>query len=99
MKRIYSMLGLGRKAGFIETGGTACELSIKKKKCNLLIIAINASQNTKDKFMSLCKRYKIKYILFGDKELLGKSTGKESISIIAITDKQFTESLIKKLST
>jgi len=54
MDSIYSMLGIGRKAGYLTIGETGCIQIIKREKCKLLIVASDASENTKSRFISLC---------------------------------------------
>lgn len=97
MNKFYSMLGLGMKAGYLKSGETGCEIAIKKRKCKLLIIASDASENTTNKFIKLSKRYGIKYIHFGDKSSLGSSIGKGLISSIAVCDDNFSKALLKLL--
>ncbi|WP_427338696.1 L7Ae/L30e/S12e/Gadd45 family ribosomal protein [Caloranaerobacter sp. DY30410] len=97
MNKFYSFLGLGMKAGYLKSGEMGCEIAIKKRKCKLLIIASDASENTKNKFIKLTKRYGIKHIIYGDKIALGSSIGKGLISTIAICDDNFSKAIVKLL--
>ncbi|KNF08861.1 ribosomal L7Ae/L30e/S12e/gadd45 family protein [Gottschalkia purinilytica] len=94
MNKLYSMLGIGKKAGFITSGETGCIQNMKKDKCKLLLLASDASDNTKDKFISLCNRKKIKYVIIGKKHELGGSIGKDIAATISITDDSFTKAVL-----
>ncbi|KPU28173.1 hypothetical protein TR13x_02220 [Caloranaerobacter sp. TR13] len=97
MNKFYSLLGLGMKAGYLKSGEMGCEIAIKKRKCRLLIIASDASENTKSKFIKLTRRYGTKYIIYGDKTTLGSSIGKTLISTIAVCDENFSKAIVKLL--
>ncbi|WP_066507436.1 L7Ae/L30e/S12e/Gadd45 family ribosomal protein [Abyssisolibacter fermentans] len=91
--KFYSMLGIGKKAGYIKAGETPCVDSIKKGKGYLLIIAEDASDNTKKKFTNLSDKNNLSYHIVGSKELIGRSIGKELISTIVVCNKQFSSVL------
>lgn len=97
MNKFYSLLGLGKKAGYLKSGEMGCEIAIKNRNCKLLIIASDATENTKSKFIKLANRYGIKYIIYGDKDALGSSIGKGLISVIAICDDNFAKAIDKLL--
>jgi len=92
------MLGIGRKAGYLTIGETGCIQIIKREKCKLLIVASDASENTKSRFISLCNRYNVKYVMFGNKEGLGHSLGKDFSAVVAISDTKFAEAIDKKMN-
>lgn len=94
--KFYSMLGIGKKAGYIVLGETGCIQSIKRGKSKLVILASNASDNTKDRIIPLCKKHNVEYYIFGEKEQLGYAVGKSLSSIISITDLKFSH-VIKDL--
>ncbi|WIV10901.1 ribosomal L7Ae/L30e/S12e/Gadd45 family protein [Proteiniborus sp. MB09-C3] len=95
MKKLLSMLGIGRKAGLIVSGEMGCIQSLKEGKSKLLIIASDASYNTKNKFLSLCDKKNTKYIEVGLKEELGVAIGKGLTSVISINDEAFAKALFK----
>lgn len=91
----YSFIGLARKAGKLVYGEMNCEKSIKSNKALLVIIACDASENTRKKFENSCKYREIPFLCFGEKEVLGRLLGKDVISVIAITDTRFAQRLIE----
>jgi len=97
MNKIYSLLGLAKKSGSLKPGEMGSMEAIKKKQCKLLIIAEDASENTKKKFINLSNKYNIKIIIFGSKDEIGNSIGKEIISVVSILDSNFTKAILDLL--
>lgn len=89
IERIYSFLGLAAKARKLISGDETCEKTIKLEKAKLVIVSEDASDNTKKKFEDMCKYRNVDLRVFGLKQLLGKFTGKDIRSVIAITDAGF----------
>ncbi len=75
-ERIYSFLGLATKAGKLISGDETCERAMNAGKAYLVIVSDDASDNTKKKFRDMCSYRELKIRTFGEKELLGKFTGK-----------------------
>ena len=94
MDKVYSMLGLAKRARALISGETGCIQSIKRNECKLLILAEDASDNTKDKLISIAKKYKMEYVIFGNKSELAKAIGKEYTAAIAILDDNFTKAIL-----
>lgn len=97
MNNSFSFLGIGQKANIIKAGEYKAEEAIKFKKCDLVILAEDASDNTKKKFKQLTKTNNIEFLIYGDKETLGNALGKNYISIIAVCDKKFSDTLKMKI--
>ncbi len=93
--KVYNLLGFAQKSGKIISGETGCEALAKQKKIFLLIIAEDASNNTKTFFKSLSKTYHIKCLEWGLKTHVGISIGKSTRSIIGVLDKHFAEEIGK----
>lgn len=91
--KIYLLIGLSTKAGRLTGGEDAVEKSIKSLKAQLVIVAEDASDNTRKKFMDICKYRNIEMRFFGSKELLGRYSGKELRAVLAITDKGLADRL------
>lgn len=95
--RVLSLLGLAAKAGKIKSGELAAEKAIKSENAFLVIIAADASDNTKKHFRDMCSYRKIPIFIYGTKDELGRCTGKESRASIALTDEGFSKGLIAGL--
>ena len=59
MNKVHSMIGLATKAGKVVSGEFAVEKAIKDGKAFLVIIAEDASDNTKKHFSDMCIYSKI----------------------------------------
>ena len=89
VERIYSFLGLATKAGKLLSGDETCERALKAGKAYLVIVSEDASDNTKKKFKDMCSYRNIEIRYFGEKELLGRYTGKKIRSVIAVAERGF----------
>jgi ribosomal protein L7Ae-like RNA K-turn-binding protein len=95
--KTYSFLGLIQKSGNLTSGTDAVEIEIKKKKCKLIIISNDASENTKDKFEKLAKLHNIDYVYFGSRDDLGFAIGKPNRTILCIRDENFAKGFLSKI--
>lgn len=87
--KILSFIGLARKAGKVAIGEAMCEKSIRNGNACILIVADDASMNTKKKFINACTYRSIPYRFFSSKESVGKAIGKGTIAVICIIDSGF----------
>ncbi len=85
-KYAISMLSIAAKAGKLCSGEVQCEAAITDGKASLVIIAGDASANTEKKFSNKCTYYGIPYIVYGEKEVIGRAIGRENRSCVAVTD-------------
>ncbi len=66
--RVLSMLGMAARAGRIESGEFSTEKAVKSGRGRLVIVAEDASDNTKKMFKNMCDYYKVPLVVFGTKE-------------------------------
>lgn len=92
------MIGMCKKAGKLKSGGDTCLKEIRAGKATMIIVAEDASQNTKKRFMDACKNKKIEIIEFGTGEMLGKMAGKDYRTIIGIMDENFKKAILSKMN-
>lgn len=85
-KKIYSWIGLCMRSGNLVSGDDTTLRSVKKNNTSLVIIAEDASENTKKLFRDKCSFRNIDYIIFGNKVEFGKSIGKSPRAVLGITD-------------
>ena len=57
--RVLSLIGLATKAGKTVSGEFSTEKSVKTGKGLLVIVAEDASENTKKKFRNMCSFYEV----------------------------------------
>lgn len=68
-----------------------------KKKLYLVIVAGDASNNTKKLFYDKCNSYSIPIRIIGTKEELGHCIGKSSRAVIAVKDRKFATTLLEHI--
>lgn len=95
--KVLGTLGLAMKAGQVMSGEFSVEKAIREGIARLVIVAEDASANTKKKFKNSCQFYRVPYVEFGDKDMLGNAIGKQFRATLAVTDAGFAKSLCKKL--
>lgn len=96
-RKIESYFGLARRAGKILSGYRTCMNSIGRGRIKLIILAEDTSQNTKDKFRSLCERYEIPFRIYGRSDDLSAMAGMSLRGVFGITDGNFAEAMIKEI--
>ena len=94
--KALNLLGLAQRARKLESGSPTVLTSIRSKQARLVIIAEDASPNTKKQFLDKCDFYKIpSYVLFSKDEIT-QAIGKER-TVCAFTDNGFAQSFKKLL--
>ena len=96
--KILSLFGLAARAGRIVSGEFQTETAVKAGTACLVVVAEDASENTKKLFHDKCSFYKIPIITLGTKEELGHAIGKEFRASLAILDTGFAEAVMKKMN-
>ena len=94
-KKILGLIGLSARARKVCFGADSVEEKIKNGKVYLIIVAIDASVRTKDKFQKLSNEYKIPMIILETIETLSKSIGKSNKAIIGIEEQNLAKEIQK----
>ncbi|WP_250278491.1 L7Ae/L30e/S12e/Gadd45 family ribosomal protein [[Clostridium] colinum] len=88
-KKLLSMLSICQKAGKIVSGEFAVEKALQNGSAIYVIIANDASENTKKKFQNKAFYYEVENVIYGEKEILSHSIGKFNRTVFAILDEGF----------
>jgi len=96
-KQLSSILSLCKKAGMLKTGDFAAEKALRAKEAKLIIIADDASDNTKKKFVNKTFYYKTPVYIYGCISDLSHVTGVVNRAVFAVTDCGFAANIEKKL--
>lgn len=96
--RAFGLLSIAAKAGKVVSGGFMTEHALQDGSAELVIIAENASENTKKKFTNKSFFYKVPCIVAGDSKMLGARIGKEARTTVTITDAGLAKQIAQKLS-
>ena len=97
--KILSMLGLATKAGSIVSGEFSTEKSVKEGKAYLVIVAEDASENTKKKFRDMTTFYEVPMYVYSNKEMLGHAIGKEFRASLAVNHESFAKNIEDRIKT
>lgn len=97
--KVLSYLGLATRAGKIQSGEFSTEKSVKSGKAELVIVAEDASDNTKKKFKNMCTFYEVPFYVYGTKEALGACIGKEFRASLALEDTGFCNAIVKQMNS
>ena len=95
--KILSLIGLATKAGKTVSGEFCTEKEVKTGRAALVIVADDASTNTKKKFQNMCDFYEVPICFYKDKDALGHAMGKEFRASLAVLDEGFAKGIIKQL--
>lgn len=95
--RVMTSLSLAQKAGQVKSGGFSVEQAIRDGSAYLVIVAGDASENTKKKMKSMTDYYQVPLYFYSDKEHLGRQIGKEYRSMAAVTGAGFAAAVEKQL--
>jgi len=95
--KIYSLIGIAMRGRNVVSGEFASQAAVKSGTAALVIVADNASENTKKLFSNKCSFYQVPYYVYGTKEELGHAMGKDLRSSLAVTDSGIAQAMIKQL--
>jgi ribosomal protein L7Ae-like RNA K-turn-binding protein len=96
--RLLSLIGLAQKAGKVASGEFSTERSVKDGKAYCVIVAADASDNTKKNFTDMCSYYQIPVYFYGNKETIGRAIGKEFRASMAVNDEGFAKNIAKQIT-
>lgn len=97
--KALSLLSLAARGRNLVSGEFAVEEAVKSGKACVVVVAGDASGNTKKLFFNKCSFYEIPVYSFGTKEQLGHAIGKDIRSSLAVTDEGLAQAVIKQLET
>ena len=95
--KALSLIGIATKAGKTVAGEFSTEKAVEEGRAYLVVVAENASDNTKKKFQNMCDYYNVMLKIFSDKDRLGAACGKEFRASLAITDEGLANAVRKQI--
>jgi ribosomal protein L7Ae-like RNA K-turn-binding protein len=94
---VYNLLGIATKSRNTASGEFSTEKAVKERKAALVMVAEDASDNTKKMFTNMCTYYNVPIYFFGKKDDLGHAIGKEIRASLAVLDKGLADAIEKIL--
>ena len=95
--KVFSLLGIAMRGHNLVSGELQTLEAIKKGSAMLVIIAEDASENTKKLFRNMCDYREISFYEYGTKESLGHCIGKDYRSSLAVTDEELAKAVEKNI--
>lgn len=91
--KYYGMISLAQKAGKLAVGESKAQDVIRGEKAYLIILACDASENTKKKFSDMSKYRDIPIVYVKDRYKFGDTIGRKFAVSAAVTDKGFADGI------
>lgn len=98
-KKILSMLSISQGAGHLVTGDGKSEKALQKGQAKLVLIAEDASVNTKAKFSNKALFYETPFYEIGKMDELSKAVGKSGRAVFVITSQNLADKIISMINT
>lgn len=97
MNKALQLLSLAQRAGKVVSGEFKTEEAVKLGQAMLVILASDASDNTKKKFTNMCDFYEVPIRIYSNKDELGHFIGKEFRASVAVTDEGLANKIILEI--
>ena len=91
--KVLSLLGLAKKAGRLKSGEYCVENEVKSGKAKLVIVAMDASDNTKKHYSDMCAFRHVPIYFYSDKNSLGQCIGSEFRAAVVVLDEGFAKNI------
>ena len=98
-EQVLSLLGLAKKAGRVEVGEEPVGAAARAKKARVILVAQDAGPSSQRRAFSVAQTGACRCLtLPADKDALGRSLGRSSVAMCAVTDIGFAGAIAKKLA-
>lgn len=94
-QKIMNLLSMAQRAGRVASGDFAVTKAVQGNKAHLLIVAEDASAETRKRYEQMAAQTKIRIIYLGDREQLGHCIGKDFRAVAAIMDAGFANAIAR----
>ena len=96
--KVLSLLGLATRARKSVSGEFSVEKAVKEGKAQLVIVAGDASENTKKQFRNMCAYYRVPIYFLCSKAEIGHAMGLEMRASVAVLDSGLAKAIEKQLT-
>lgn len=97
--KVISLLGLAMRGRNLVSGEFQTENAVKDGSAMLVIVAGDASDNTKKLFKDKCSFYDVPVYCYSTKAELGRAIGKDLRSSLAVTDAGLAQAIEKVMQS
>ena len=96
--KALSMLGLAMKAGKIASGEYQVLEAVRAGTAWCVLVAEDASDNTRKLYTDKCTYYEVPVFVYGTKEELGRTIGKDLRSAVAVCDEGLSKAVVAAIT-
>jgi ribosomal protein L7Ae-like RNA K-turn-binding protein len=97
--KLISLLGLAQKAGKVASGEFAIEKAVRSGKAKIILIAVDATMNSKKNYRDLANYYQVVCYEVLSKDQIGTAIGKSPRAALTIIDSGFGKAISELLRT
>ena len=97
-RKLFSIISLSMRAGEVVTGEDGCVKAVQSGKAHLVLVATDASDNTRKKFSDKTSFYGISCYCCFSKAEIESAIGKPNRATIAISCEKFAARIVDLLS-
>ncbi|BAS27536.1 L7Ae/L30e/S12e/Gadd45 family ribosomal protein [Limnochorda pilosa] len=94
-----SMLGLARRGGRVVSGDRAVLAACKSGQAQVILLARDASENTRRRFREAAARAGVAVQEVGDKVRFGEALGQSPRAVVAVTHRGFAKAVVERLAS
>lgn len=92
-QKVYNLLGLAERARKLTHGMDATLQAIQRRRAHGVVLARDASENSKNKVRNAALAQNVAVVTFGDKVTFGRLLGRQPVGIIGILDAGFADTI------
>lgn len=85
-RKLLGLIGLGARARNVVVGVERVRDAVRRGKVKVAFVAINASENSRDKVLPLLVAKRVRVVEGLSAESLGQAVGKETTVAVGVTD-------------
>lgn len=97
-EKFFSMIGMARRAGKLSAGEAAVKDAVRRQTAELVILAADASENTKKSVTNSCSFYKISVIEVPLMDKLGECIGCARTAAVSVNDYNLAKAVSDKFN-
>ena len=95
--KVLSLLGMAMRGRNLVSGEFQTLEAIRRGSAMLVIIAEDASDNTRKLFSDKCSWYEVPIAFYGTRESLGRAIGKDFRSSLGVCEAGLADAIVKQL--
>lgn len=97
INKVYSLLGLAKRAGRLSSGESGCKDAVRFGKSRLIVIAADTGTNTRKSISDSCAYYGVPIYTVGTMTELGHAVGNRFNAVLSVNDEGFAKSIEKQI--